>query len=63
MLWEELGISGGTAVLVLLALYFVIKWAVKNGIEAAYEDITGRKPEEKGTLKELLKEINREINY
>lgn len=40
MIGEELGISFGTAILVLIALYFVIKWAVKNGIEEAYEDIT-----------------------
>lgn len=29
---EELGISGGTAIIILIALYFVIKWGVKNGI-------------------------------
>lgn len=34
-MWEELGISGGTAIIVLIALYFVIKWAVKNGIREA----------------------------
>ena len=27
-LWQELGISVGTAIVVLAALYFVIKWAV-----------------------------------
>ena len=32
-MWEELGISGGTAIIVLIALYFIIKWAVKNGIK------------------------------
>ena len=31
-MWNELGISGGTAIIILIALYFVIKWAVKNGI-------------------------------
>ena len=30
-MWNELGISGGTAIIILIALYFVIKWAVKNG--------------------------------
>ena len=35
IVWEELGISGGTALLVLIALYFVIKWAVKNGVREA----------------------------
>ena len=34
-MWDELGISAGTAVLILIALYFVIKWAVKNGIVSA----------------------------
>ena len=51
MIWEELGISFGTAIFVLIALYFVIKWAVKNGIEEAYEDITEKDPEE--DIKEL----------
>ncbi len=37
---EELGISGGTAIIVLIALYFIIKWAVKNGIKEAYEEIS-----------------------
>ncbi|WP_455152648.1 DUF6019 family protein [Butyricicoccus sp.] len=32
-MWNELGISGGTAIIILIALYFVIKWAVKNGIK------------------------------
>lgn len=40
---EELGISGGTAIIVLIALYFIIKWAVKNGIKEAYEEISGKK--------------------
>lgn len=39
-MWEELGISSGTFILVLIALYFVIKWAVKNGIKEAYRGIT-----------------------
>ena len=41
---EELGISFGTAVVILIALYFVIKNAVKNGIKAAYRAITGKEP-------------------
>ena len=28
--------------LFVLALYFIIKWAVKNGIKEAYRDITGK---------------------
>ena len=42
-MWNELGISGGTAIVILIALYFVIKWAVKNGVKEAYKDITGKK--------------------
>lgn len=49
---EELGISGGTAIIVLIALYFIIKWAVKNGIKEAYEEITGK--EVKDDLDEIL---------
>ncbi len=45
-MWDELGISAGTAVLILIALYFVIKWAVKNGIKEAYSAITGKKADE-----------------
>ena len=40
-MFEELGISFGTALIILIALYFIIKWAVKNGIKEAYKDITG----------------------
>ena len=36
-MWNELGISGGTAIIILIVLYFVIKWAVKNGIKALQE--------------------------
>ena len=42
-MWEELGISSGTALLILIVLYFIIKWAVKNGIKEAYRDITAKK--------------------
>ena len=28
-MWNELGISGGTAIVILIALYYVIKWAMK----------------------------------
>lgn len=37
-MWEELGISSGTAVIILIALYFVIKWGVKNGIKDYFEE-------------------------
>ncbi len=39
---EELGISGGTAIIVLIALYFIIKWAVKNGVKEAYEELSSK---------------------
>lgn len=29
----------GTLVILLVALYFIVKWAVKNGIKEAYKDI------------------------
>ena len=45
-MWDELGISAGTTVLILIALYFVIKWAVKNGIKEAYSAITGKKADD-----------------
>lgn len=45
-MWEELGISGGTAIIILIALYFIIKWAVKNGMKEAYTDITKKKTHE-----------------
>ena len=43
IMWNKLGISGGTAIVILIALYFVIKWAVKNGIKEAYSAITEKK--------------------
>ena len=34
----------GFGIVALIALYFIVKWAVKNGIKEAYTDITGKKP-------------------
>ena len=56
-MWNELGISGGTAIVILIALYFVIKWAVKNGIKEAYSAITGKKTDEDIQNEKELKEI------
>lgn len=54
MIWRELGISGGTALIVLIALYFVIKWAVRNGIREAHE----RMEQDKGSWpQELCKKL------
>ena len=43
---EELGISLGTAIVLLIALYYVIKNGVKNGMKQAWKDITGGKTAE-----------------
>ena len=51
-MWKELGIIGGTAIIVLAALYFVIKWAVKSGMKEAYEEISGKE------IKDDLEEIS-----
>ena len=51
MLTEQIdGIGFGRMVIFLFAMYFVIKSAVKNGIEEAYEEIkaapTGDNPDD-----------------
>ena len=53
-MWEELGISGGTAIIILIALYFIVKWAVKNGVKEAYKDITGKKTAEDTEIEMVL---------
>lgn len=58
---QELGISGGTALLVLIVGYFVIKWAIKNGVKEAYRDITENKTEKDLKLEQITKET--EENY
>jgi len=52
-LWQELGISAGTAIVVLIALYFVIKWAVKNGIMEACKKIEEKKVQEEGKTEKI----------
>ena len=37
-MWNKLGISAGTGIIILIALYFVIKWGVKNGIQEFFEE-------------------------
>lgn len=56
-MWDELGISGGTAIIILIALYYVIKWAVKNGIKEAYRAITGEKTNEDLQNEKELEEL------
>lgn len=57
IMWNELGISGGTAIVILIALYYVIKWAVRNGIKEAYRAITGEKTDEDIQNEKELKEL------
>lgn len=54
---EELGISFGTASIILIALYFIVKWAVKNGIKEAYRDITGKENAEDIETKKICNEL------
>ena len=54
---EELGISFSTALIILIALYFIIKWAVKNGIKEAYTDITGKETAEEIETDKLCEEL------
>ena len=61
-MWEKLGISGGTALIVLAALYFVVKWAVKNGIKEAYRDITGKKTKDDEELEKLVNSYTKSNN-
>ena len=61
IMWNELGLSGETAIIILIALYFVIKWAVKNWIKAAYSAITGKKTEEDVRNEKELKELGFEL--
>lgn len=56
-MWNELGISGGTSILILIALYYVINWAVKNGIKEAYRAITGEKTNEDLQNEKELEEL------
>ena len=48
-MWQELGMSARTAIVVLIALYFVIKWAVKNGMIEAYKKIEEKKTQDEPT--------------
>lgn len=59
---EELGISAGTAIIVLIALYFIVKWAVKNGVKDAYRDITGEKTKDDIEDEKCFEEIKQMFN-
>jgi len=51
---HELGISAGTMIVLLVMLYFVVKWAVSSGIAEAYTRITGKETAEDKKALELL---------
>ena len=51
---QELGISASTVIIILVLLYFVVKWAVKNGIKEAYSDITGKETAEEKEVREIM---------
>lgn len=51
-MFEKLGI------VFWIALYFVVKWAVKNGIKEAYKDITGKDTAEDMEAEEMCKELD-----
>lgn len=57
-MFEELGISFGTVLIILLALYFIVKWAVKNGIKEAYRDIAGKVTTENIEEEQIYDESN-----
>ena len=62
-MWVLLGFSGGTAIITLIVIYFVIKWSVKNGIKEAYKDITGKKlPEDEAWVFSLRNHKHKDSN-
>ena len=56
-MFEELGISGGTVIIILISIYFVVKWAVKNGIREAF---TIKDNERKEDMKKFIEYLNNE---
>lgn len=38
-LWAQLGVNGIPVLLVLTAVYFTVKWAVKNGVKEAFREM------------------------
>jgi len=51
---REIGVTGGTGIIGLIAAYFVIKWAVKNAILEAHYAITGEKSEEEKEVEAMM---------
>ena len=42
-LWKKFGIDGIITLVVLFALYFIVKWAVKSGVKEAIREMQQRK--------------------
>jgi len=55
-IWQELGISGGTAIILLIAFYFNTKWAVKNGVREALNIKDKMEEEELEFIDKILKD-------
>lgn len=51
---RELGLSTSSMVVLLVIGYFVIKWAVRNGIAEAYTKITGKETAEDKEARHIL---------
>ena len=58
---EALGIGFGSVLLFLVALYFVVKWAVKNGInESMLVTDKQREESQRETMEEIRKNMGEE---
>ena len=57
---KELGISAGTFIFCASALYFIVKWAVRNGISEAYSRITGKKTSEELEVEKMVESADQE---
>lgn len=57
---KELGLSSGTFIFCAISLYFIVKWAVKNGISEAYTAITGKKTAEEIEVENMVKSKDKE---
>lgn len=60
---EELGICGGTVLIGLSALHFVVKWAVRNGVKEAYKEIVGKEAGKKNSDKEKSNENQKNSDH
>ena len=59
-MWEKFGV--GAVIIILAALYFIVRQAVKDGIKEAYKDITGKKIDEDMETEKVCKELFEEDN-